>query len=80
MTNGKYKSVEHRAVINMEEARLSIATFHLPNTDVILRPFPELINGDGELYKTISVKEYSKEYFSEKLNGKSALESMKLKK
>ncbi|PKU87555.1 S-norcoclaurine synthase 1-like [Dendrobium catenatum] len=80
MTNGKYKSVEHRAIINMEEARLSIATFHLPNTDVILRPFPELISGDGELYKTISVKEYTKEYFSEKLNGKSALESMKLKK
>ncbi|XP_020587312.1 S-norcoclaurine synthase 1-like [Phalaenopsis equestris] len=80
LTNGKYKSIEHRAIINMEEERLSIATFHLPRTDAVLCPFPDLVNVDGELYKTISVKEYTREYFSGKLNGKNALERMKLRK
>ncbi|PKU81505.1 Protein SRG1 [Dendrobium catenatum] len=79
MTNGKYKSIEHRAIINIEE-RLSIATFHLPSIDVLLRPFPGLVNSNGELYKTISAKEYTREYFAGKLNGKNALESMKLRK
>ncbi|KAI0520632.1 hypothetical protein KFK09_008110 [Dendrobium nobile] len=80
MTNGKYKSIEHKAIINMEDERLSIATFHFPSIDVLLRPFPELVNSDGELYKTISAKEYAIEYFAGKLNGKNALESMKLRK
>ncbi|PKU81506.1 S-norcoclaurine synthase 1-like [Dendrobium catenatum] len=80
LTNGRYKSIEHRAIINMEEERLSIATFHLPRDDVVLRPFPELIGSDGELYKVITVKEYIREFFSEKLNGKNALESVKLRK
>ncbi|XP_020587305.1 S-norcoclaurine synthase 1-like [Phalaenopsis equestris] len=80
MTNGKYKSIEHRAIINMEEERLSIATFHSPSIDATLCPFPGLVNAEGELYKTISVKEYTAEYFSSKLNGKNALESIKLRK
>ncbi|XP_020587314.1 S-norcoclaurine synthase 1-like [Phalaenopsis equestris] len=80
MTNGKYKSIEHRATINSEDERISIATFNAPSIDTILRPFPKLVNGDGELYKTISVKEYAKRYLSAKLNGKGALESMRLRK
>ncbi|KAH0466308.1 hypothetical protein IEQ34_006411 [Dendrobium chrysotoxum] len=80
ITNGRYKSIEHRAIINMEEERLSIATFHSPRLDLVLRPFPELIDSDGELYKAITVKEYTSEYFAGKLNGKNALESVKLRK
>ncbi|KAM0934166.1 putative (S)-norcoclaurine synthase [Dioscorea sansibarensis] len=33
MSNGKYKSIEHRAVVNPERERLSIATFHSLRTD-----------------------------------------------
>ncbi|KAL0923747.1 hypothetical protein M5K25_007817 [Dendrobium thyrsiflorum] len=81
MTNGRYKSIEHRAIINMEEERLSIAAFHSPRLDVVLRPFPELVNSDGrEFYKAITNKEYLRKCFSGQLNGKNALESMKLRK
>ncbi|KAI0520629.1 hypothetical protein KFK09_008107 [Dendrobium nobile] len=80
VTNGRYKSIEHRAIINMEEERLSIAAFHSPSLDVVLRPFHELIDSDGQLYKTLTVKEYTSEYFAGKLNGKNSLESVKLRK
>lgn len=38
MSNGRYKSIEHRVLVNSEKARLSIATFHSPSFDVTLRP------------------------------------------
>ncbi|XP_020252350.1 protein SRG1-like, partial [Asparagus officinalis] len=34
-TNGRYKSVEHRAMVNPENARVSIAAFNAPARDII---------------------------------------------
>ncbi|XP_039141335.1 protein SRG1-like [Dioscorea cayenensis subsp. rotundata] len=33
MSNGKYKSLEHRAVVNSEQERFSIGTFHGPSVE-----------------------------------------------
>ncbi|XP_039040719.1 S-norcoclaurine synthase 1-like [Hibiscus syriacus] len=33
MSNGEYKSIEHRVVVNEEKERLSIASFHYPKRD-----------------------------------------------
>ncbi|VAI11384.1 unnamed protein product [Triticum turgidum subsp. durum] len=32
LTNGRYRSIEHRVVVDPEEERLSVAAFHSPNT------------------------------------------------
>ncbi|XP_020261314.1 S-norcoclaurine synthase 1-like, partial [Asparagus officinalis] len=37
-TNGKYKSIEHRAVVNPEKERQSIAAFHGPSYDASVGP------------------------------------------
>ncbi|XP_026440618.1 probable 2-oxoglutarate/Fe(II)-dependent dioxygenase [Papaver somniferum] len=42
MTNGIYRSVDHRAVVNSTKKRLSIATFHDPRSRVGNRPNIEL--------------------------------------
>ncbi|XP_039142053.1 protein SRG1-like [Dioscorea cayenensis subsp. rotundata] len=38
MSNGKYKSIEHRAVVSPERERLSIVTFHSLRTDAQVGP------------------------------------------
>ncbi|KAK8646811.1 hypothetical protein V6N13_120581 [Hibiscus sabdariffa] len=46
LTNGKYKSVLHRAVVNNMAARLSIGTAPGPPLDTVVRPATELV-ADG---------------------------------
>ncbi|KAL6595074.1 hypothetical protein ACP70R_048177 [Stipagrostis hirtigluma subsp. patula] len=77
MSNGKYKSIEHRVTINANQERLSVSAFHLPSLDGIISP----VMGNKEdkiLYKTTGVEEYAKLYMSNKLDGKRALDHAKL--
>ncbi|KAM0935580.1 putative (S)-norcoclaurine synthase [Dioscorea sansibarensis] len=78
LSNGKYKSIEHRAVTNAEKERFSIAAFHGPNTDATIGPHRELILKGEPLYKSVDYKSYMKLYFASKLDGKSFLGRMKL--
>ncbi|KAG8385355.1 hypothetical protein BUALT_Bualt03G0034500 [Buddleja alternifolia] len=43
VTNGAYRSIEHRATVNTKKERLSIATFHSPNLDCDIGPAPSLV-------------------------------------
>ncbi|RVW40668.1 S-norcoclaurine synthase 1 [Vitis vinifera] len=42
MSNEEFKSIEHRAVMNPETERLSLATFCSPTVEIIIGPLPEL--------------------------------------
>uniref|UniRef100_A0A453AFX7 Fe2OG dioxygenase domain-containing protein n=2 Tax=Aegilops tauschii TaxID=37682 RepID=A0A453AFX7_AEGTS len=77
MTNGKYKSIEHRVTINAHKERLSISAFQIPNYDGIISPILETTE-EKILYKTVKVEEYLGFYFSNKLEGKRALDYAKL--
>ncbi|CAK7323831.1 unnamed protein product [Dovyalis caffra] len=46
LSNGRYKSVLHRAVVNCDKERISIPTFYCPSPDAIIGPPKELINDD----------------------------------
>jgi isopenicillin N synthase-like dioxygenase len=73
MTNGKYKSIEHRVTINAHKERLSISAFHVPKYDGIVSP----VLGNTEekvLYKTTIVEEYARLYLSSKRDGKRTLD------
>ncbi|KAH7687624.1 (S)-norcoclaurine synthase protein [Dioscorea alata] len=80
LSNGKYKSIEHRAVTNAEKERFSIAAFHGPNTDAIIEPHSELILEDEPLYKSLDYESYMKLFYASKLDGKNFLGRMKLNK
>ncbi|KAL6645359.1 hypothetical protein ACP70R_016967 [Stipagrostis hirtigluma subsp. patula] len=79
-TNGRYRSVEHRAVINREKERLSIAAFHSPNVHATIGPLREIVPHGEEVYRTVDHEEFMRLFFSAKLEGKSFLERMKLPK
>uniref|UniRef100_A0A0D9XME4 Fe2OG dioxygenase domain-containing protein n=1 Tax=Leersia perrieri TaxID=77586 RepID=A0A0D9XME4_9ORYZ len=52
LSNGKFKSVEHRAVIHPNKERISAALFHYPRENLVLSPLPEFVK-DGKLIAVI---------------------------
>ncbi|GAV73137.1 2OG-FeII_Oxy domain-containing protein/DIOX_N domain-containing protein [Cephalotus follicularis] len=79
LTNGIYKSVEHRAVTHKEKDRLSIVTFYAPSYEVELGPMPELVDDSNpRMYKIYNHGEYSKHYITNKLQGKRSLDFAKI--
>ncbi|PON80322.1 Oxoglutarate/iron-dependent dioxygenase [Parasponia andersonii] len=79
LTNGKYKSVEHRAVTHRQKDRLSIVTFYAPSYEIELGPLPELVDENNPCkYRRYNHGEYSKHYVTNKLQGKRTLDFAKI--
>ncbi|XP_057415549.1 oxoglutarate-dependent flavonoid 7-O-demethylase 1-like isoform X1 [Lotus japonicus] len=78
MTNGIYRSIEHRATINSEKERVSIATFYNPSMEALLGPAPSLVTPETPaIFKTIGLLEYFRGYHAKELSGRSYLESLR---
>ncbi|CAN1256931.1 S-norcoclaurine synthase 1 [Linum perenne] len=77
MSNGEYKSIEHRAMVNPDKERLSIAAFHGPNVKAMVGPIPETLKGQAN-YKTISQEEFVKLMVNKKLDGKGLISQLKI--
>lgn len=79
LTNGRYKSVEHRALTHKEKDRLSIVTFYAPSYETELGPMPELLDENTPCkYRRYNHGEYSKHYVTNKLQGKKTLDFTKI--
>ncbi|KAE8666783.1 putative ENTH/ANTH/VHS superfamily protein [Hibiscus syriacus] len=79
LTNGKYKSVVHRAVVNNKAPRVSIGTAHGPPLDTVVSPAPELVkDGVGQAYLGIEYRNYLELQQSKSLSGKSCLDHLRL--
>ncbi|KAK6133562.1 hypothetical protein DH2020_032691 [Rehmannia glutinosa] len=79
VSNGVYKSIEHRAIVNSSKERLSVATFYSSNMGSELGPARSLIGPKNPpVFRRMPIDEYFKNFFARKLNGKSYLDFMKL--
>ncbi|KAK7401738.1 hypothetical protein VNO78_13450 [Psophocarpus tetragonolobus] len=79
MTNGIYRSIEHRATVNGEKERVSLATFYSPSPDGVVGPASSLITEETPArFKSVGVKDYFKGLFSRKLDGKAYIEVMRI--
>ncbi|OMO92622.1 Oxoglutarate/iron-dependent dioxygenase [Corchorus olitorius] len=77
ITNGACRSIEHRATINSEKERLSIATFCNPKGEI--GPAPSLISqGQTALFRKVRVEDYLKSMFERELHEKSHLDSVRI--
>ncbi|XP_059630240.1 flavonol synthase/flavanone 3-hydroxylase-like [Cornus florida] len=65
LSNGKYKSVLHRSLVNKERTRMSWAVFCAPPQEAMIGPLPELV--DDKNPAKYSTKTYA-EYRYRKLN------------
>lgn len=79
VTNGIYRSIEHRGTVNTKKERLSIATFHTPKIEGDLGPAPSLLTPETPaLFRRIGVAEYLKGYFGRELRGKSYVDAIRV--
>ncbi|KAF8391146.1 hypothetical protein HHK36_023447 [Tetracentron sinense] len=79
VTNGAYRSIEHRATVNSVKKRLSVATFYSPNLDREMGPARSLIGPHNPaLFRRVGVEEYIKGVFTRELNSKSYLDVMRI--
>ncbi|XP_057805642.1 protein DOWNY MILDEW RESISTANCE 6-like isoform X2 [Salvia miltiorrhiza] len=74
VSNGKYKSVWHRAVVNAHKPRLSVASFLVPSDAARIRAPAAL---GGNTYKDFTYAEYYKTFWSRDLDQKHCLEFFK---
>ncbi|KAJ0239775.1 2-oxoglutarate [Hirschfeldia incana] len=75
ITNGTYKSIEHRGVVNSEKERLSMATFHNTGTRKEIGPLRSLVERQkGARFRTVTAEEYFKGLASRELDGKAFLD------
>ncbi|PHT90135.1 Thebaine 6-O-demethylase [Capsicum annuum] len=79
VTNGIYKSIEHRAVVNEDKERISIATFFSPKLDGDFGPAPSLLTPQCPAqFRRIGVADYFKGFLSRELVGKSYIDTIRI--
>ncbi|KAL1307851.1 hypothetical protein AAHE18_17G063600 [Arachis hypogaea] len=76
ITNGKYKSVEHRVIAQTNGTRMSIASFYNPGSDAVIYPAPSLLEqkpeegGGNQQYPKFVFEDYMKLYAALKFQAK----------
>ncbi|KEH17541.1 putative codeine 3-O-demethylase [Medicago truncatula] len=79
-TNGIYRSIEHRATVNSEKERISVAAFHSPHMGRYIGPTPSLVTPRSPaLFKTVATSDFLKGYLASKIKGKSYLDVLRIK-
>ncbi|KAH7532298.1 hypothetical protein FEM48_Zijuj04G0005000 [Ziziphus jujuba var. spinosa] len=79
MSNGRYKSVEHRVVANGSKNRISVPIFVNPTPNDIIGPLPQVLaTGEKPLYKEILYSDYVKYFFRKAHDGKATVDYAKI--
>lgn len=75
LSNGRYKSVWHRAVVNADRPRMSVASFLCPCNDARIGPAAKLVTGDAPaVYRDYTYAEYYAKFWSRNLDQEHCLE------
>ncbi|XP_076959384.1 scopoletin 8-hydroxylase-like [Bidens hawaiensis] len=75
LSNGRYKSAEHRVRTTSTKSRVSIPLFIAPLPIAKIGPLPELVARDGvSLYRDVAFHEYMDNFFGKSLDGKRSLD------
>ncbi|XP_027337793.1 protein SRG1-like [Abrus precatorius] len=78
-SNGKYKSVEHRAMTNKNKRKTSHVTFLFPRDDAEVGPFDHMIDADNpKQYQKVNYGEYLRFSLNRELEGKTQTETAKI--
>lgn len=77
LSNGRYRSVEHRAVANSSKARMSVATFYDPSKATVISPAVELIDSKHPvLYKDVLFGDHISAWYTKGPEGKKVVDSL----
>ncbi|CAD5322879.1 unnamed protein product [Arabidopsis thaliana] len=75
LSNGKYKSAEHRVRTTNIGSRVSVPIFTAPNPSQKVGPLPEVVKRDGVArYKEFLFQDYMNNFFGQPHDGKKSLD------
>ncbi|PWA75999.1 2-oxoglutarate (2OG) and Fe(II)-dependent oxygenase superfamily protein [Artemisia annua] len=75
LSNDKYKSILHRAVVNCDKERISIPTFYCPSRDAVISPAPEFVTEDQPaVYRPFTYGEYYDKFWNRGLATENCLD------
>ncbi|XVF79351.1 hypothetical protein PTKIN_Ptkin14bG0214800 [Pterospermum kingtungense] len=78
LSNGRYKSAEHRARTTSTKSRVSIPIFTIPKPTEKIAPLPQLAEKDGIAhYREIVLADYMNNFFGNAHDGKKTLDFAK---
>ncbi|KAA8537140.1 hypothetical protein F0562_029633 [Nyssa sinensis] len=79
ITNGKYRSAQHRALTNANSSRLSVATFHDPDKTVKISPAMELVSETSPCrYRQVLYGDYVSSWYTKGPDGKRNIDALLL--
>ncbi|KAF4359080.1 hypothetical protein G4B88_020624 [Cannabis sativa] len=79
ITNGKYKSAQHRAITNAHRARLSVATFHDPAKAVKISPASQLLSKSSPpRFRGVVYGDYVSSWYTKGPEGKRNIDALLL--
>ncbi|KAK4375046.1 hypothetical protein RND71_005723 [Anisodus tanguticus] len=74
LSNGRYKSAEHRVLTTSSESRISVPLFATPKPSEKIGPLPQLVESDGVAhYKEVLFGDYMQNFFGKAHEGKKSL-------
>ncbi|GFY89433.1 hypothetical protein Acr_06g0013730 [Actinidia rufa] len=76
LSNGKFKSIRHRAVVNNKATRISIAVVHGPSLNTVVSPAPGLVKSESCPAAYMPMK--YKDYLNFQHDGKRCLDHIQL--
>lgn len=77
ISNGQYKSAVHRALVNAQRARLSVATFYDPWKGKKIFPAPQLVTElSPQKYREVFYGDYVKSWYSQGPEGKRNIDAL----
>jgi salicylic acid 3-hydroxylase len=70
LSNGAYKSVWHRAVVNDAQERMSVSSFLCLCNSAVISPAAALVvrDGDAPVYRSYTYDEYYNKFWSRSLD------------
>ncbi|KAL6006648.1 Protein DMR6-LIKE OXYGENASE 2 [Asimina triloba] len=75
LSNGRYKSALHRAVVNNSVERISIPTFYCPSQDAVIVPAEQLVAEDHPaMYRRFTYGEYYRRFWDHGLKTDSCID------
>ncbi|XP_062114902.1 scopoletin 8-hydroxylase [Humulus lupulus] len=74
MSNGRYKSAEHRVRTTSRESRVSVPIFTVPKPTQKIGPLPQAVEKDGSpRYREVLFQDYMANFFGNAHHGKKSL-------
>ncbi|KAK8633308.1 hypothetical protein V6N13_014154 [Hibiscus sabdariffa] len=79
LSNGRYKSAEHRVRTTSTKSRVSILIFTIPKPTEKIAPLPQLVEKDGVAhYREFVLVDYMNNFFGNAHDGKKSLDFVKI--